>query len=285
MRIGLATSSDVPDWEVDDRPLHEALQARAVDLHHPVWDDDAVDWDAFDAVLIRTTWDYMERQEEFAAWAERVPRLLNPAHIVRWNTHKSYLRDLPSHHVAPTIWLFKGDTFDLSELPEGRHFIKPQVGATARETLRFVPGDPRAQAHLDRLLTTEDVMVQPYLSKVETEGEVSAIFIDGAISHCVRKIPNPGDYRVQDDFGAKDEPTTFSPAQRALAMNVWDRLFPHLLYGRVDLLALDDGTPVVTEVELVEPSLFFRHGPGAAERLADALLARVPSLRQGTGNP
>ena len=89
MRIGLATCRDLPDWEVDDRPLHDALTARGVDLHHPVWDDPTVDWDAFDAVLIRTTWDYMERQEEFAAWAERVPRLLNPAHIVRWNTHKS----------------------------------------------------------------------------------------------------------------------------------------------------------------------------------------------------
>ena len=279
MRIGLATCRDLPDWEVDDRPLHLALAARGVDVVQPVWDDPTVDWNGFDAVLIRTTWDYMERQEQFVAWAESVPRLYNPAHIVRWNTHKSYLQSLPVAWVAPTTWLAKGEGFDLSGL-RGRHFIKPQVGATARETLRFDPGDLDAQTHLDRLLKTEDVMVQPYLSRVETEGEVSAVFIDGQISHRIRKIPPPGDYRVQDDFGATDEPAAFTDEQEALALGVWNRLHPELLYGRVDLLALDDGTPVVTEVELVEPSLFFRHGPKAADALADALLARVRSNRQ-----
>ena len=188
MRLGLATCRDLPDWEVDDRPLHERLLARGVELEHPVWDDGTVDWTDYDAVLIRTTWDYMERREHFVAWAEAVPRLYNPAHVVRWNTHKSYLKDLHAHHIAPTSWFARGSTFDLSSLEGGMHFIKPQVGATARETLRFQPGDPSAQEHFDRLVAQEDVMVQPYLSRVETEGEVSAIFIDGELSHRVRKI-------------------------------------------------------------------------------------------------
>ena len=277
MRIGLATCRDLPDWEVDDRPLHEALLARGVFLEHPVWDDGTVDWTAYDAVLIRTTWDYMERRERFVAWAETVPRLYNPAPVVRWNTHKSYLKDLHPHHIAPTSWFDRGGTFDLSSLEGGTHFIKPQIGATARETLRFQPGDPSAQAHFDRLVAREDVMVQPYLSRVETEGEVSAIFIDGELTHRVRKIPPPGDYRVQDDFGAVDEPTAFNVAQEELVHEVLGLLRKDILYARVDLLALDDGTPVVTEVELVEPSLFFRHGPTAAEKLADALIRRVQS--------
>ena len=273
MRIGLATCASLPAWEVDDHALHQALLERGVDLVRPVWNDPMVDWTSFDAVLIRTTWDYMERREEYLAWADRVPRLFNPADVVRWNTHKSYLRRLAPNHIAPTIWLSKGDGLDLGAL-SGAHFIKPQVGATARETLRFQPGDPAAQAFLDRLLAVEDAMVQPYLSRVETEGEVSAIVIDGVVSHRVRKIPQPGDFRVQDDFGGRDEPTTFTDAQERVLRAVLERLPSSLLYGRVDLLALDDGTPVVTEVELVEPSLFFRHAPAAASALADALLRR-----------
>lgn len=244
-----------------------------MEVVQPVWDDLMVDWTDFDAVLIRTTWDYMDRRDRYLRWAEGVPRLFNSAEVVRWNTHKSYLRRLAPQHIAPTTWLSQGQDFDLSTL-RGTHFIKPQVGASARETLRFEPGDPQAQAWLDRLLAVEDVMVQPYLARVETEGEVSAIVIDGVISHRVRKIPNPGDFRVQDDYGARDEPTAFTDSQERVVTEVLQRLPSELLYARVDLLALDDGTPVVTEVELVEPSLFFRHAPQAADALAEALLRR-----------
>jgi len=235
-----------------------------------------VDWATFDAVLIRTTWDYQEKRDAFVAWAERVPvPLHNPADIVRWNTHKSYLRELESRGVpiVPTEWLTTGTRPDISSLCAKRGwrraFIKPCVGATARETLRFDAGDPRAQAHAERLLAREDLMLQPYLSRVETEGEVSAIFINGEMTHGVRKIPVKGDYRVQDDFGAKDHAIDFPDP--ALAKRTIDAVGRRLLYGRADFLIADDGLKL-TELELVEPSLFFRHGAHAAERLAEAIL-------------
>jgi hypothetical protein len=112
---------------------------------------------------------------------------------------------------------------------------------------------------------------------VLARGEWSAIFVDGAITHCVRKVPVPGDYRVQDDFGAKDAPYAPTPAERALAeraMAAVERRFGRLLYGRTDFLWDDAGGCVLTELELVEPSLFFRHGPAAAPAMVAALLRR-----------
>jgi hypothetical protein len=287
MRIGLATSSDVPDWEVDDQPLHRALERAGADVVHPVWNDPVVDWAAFDAVLIRTTWDYHVQRDAFVAWAERASSetlLLNSASVIRWNTHKSYLRRLEERGLTTleTLWLSPGDEVDLRRECEARGwaraFIKPQVGATARGTLRFDATDEglaRACEHVSMLLPTEGLMVQPYIESVETHGEVSAIFIDGEHTHGVRKIPVAGDYRVQDDHGASDEPYAFgveelAPFRAFLADSPDD-----LLYARFDLLRHPDGSLRLIELELVEPSLFFRHGEEAAERLAAALLSRA----------
>lgn len=319
MRIALATCSNLPDWEVDDRPLVTALERRGVEVAEPVWDDSAVDWSRFDACLIRTTWDYMERPDEYLAWAERVAavtRLFNPPGAVRWNLHKRYLRDLEERRIptVPTVWLPRGSRPEIADILAERGwrraFLKPTVGATARETLRFDAdreGVARAQAHADRLLPSEGLMLQPYLARVETEGERSAIFFqissqDGsgrlALSHAVVKRPVPGDYRVQDDFGATDAPVTLEPRELEVARataalveraGLWNAGEPgdgdRLLYARVDLLRGDpqrdgespDGeTEVfVSELELVEPSLFFRHAPEAAEALTGALLRRL----------
>jgi glutathione synthase/RimK-type ligase-like ATP-grasp enzyme len=281
--IALATCATVPDWEIDDRVFHAALAARDIDARRCVWDDPAVDWTSFDLVLIRTTWDYQEKREAFVAWAQRIPvPLQNPAAIIEWNTHKAYLRDLEARGVpiVPTEWLACGTTPDIASLCEGRGwpraFLKPCVGATSRETLRFDVGDPAAQRHADRLLAHEDVMLQPYLSTVETEGEVSAIFIDGELTHAVRKVPVPGDYRVQDDFGAKDYPIAFPDV--ALAKRTVDAAGSALLYARADFLIADERL-LLTELELVEPSLFFRHGRHAADRLAQAISERLYGRR------
>src|SRR5262245_15346280 len=282
MRLALATCTTVPDWEVDDRSFHAALAARRIDAPQVSWDDRNVDWSAFDAVLIRTTWDYQEKRSAFVAWAEQltVP-LYNPADIVRWNTHKFYLRDLEARGVpiVPTEWLLRGTHPDIASLCRARGwrraFLKPCIGATARETIRFEAGDPAAQAHAARLLAHEDLMLQPYLARVETEGELSAVFIDGQLTHGVRKVPVPGDYRVQDDFGAKDYLIDFPDV--GLARRTIEAAGSGLLYGRADFLIADDGLQL-TELELVEPSLFFRHCRNAADLLADAL---VRLLRDG----
>lgn len=295
MKIALVTCSDLPGWEKDDHPLHAELQGRGVAFEQPAWDGD-VDWSSYDAALIRTTWDYMPRRDAFVAWAEatqQVTRLFNPAEVIRWNTHKGYLRDLAARGVpiAPTLWAEPGETLDvakaISEQGWSRGFIKPVVGACAVGTLRFdadEAGLQRAQAHVDAMLAGgEGVMLQPYLAQVEVKGELSAIVFDGEISHAVQKIPVPGDYRVQDDHGASDHPVTLDEGQRELFLSVMTEahaLAPGLkgaplLYARVDVMWDDDDALCVTELELVEPSLFFRHGPDGAKLLVDALVRRI----------
>lgn len=309
MHLALPTCANLPDWEVDDRPLVAALEARGAAVSEPAWDDPGVDWSGFDACLIRTTWDYMERPAEYLAWAEhagRVSRLFNPPGAVRWNLDKRYLRDLADHGIptVPTVWLPKGTELGptgvdlpalLAEKGWERAFLKPMVGATARETLRFEAtpeGLARARAHLERLLPAEGMMLQPYLPRVEREGERSGIFFQGEdgrleLSHGVVKVPVPGDYRVQDDFGASDAPVELTRREREVAgaavtaverPGLWrgdGSDDEGLLYARVDLLRGDGDEVYVSELELVEPSLFFRHHPAAAERLAEALLRRL----------
>jgi glutathione synthase/RimK-type ligase-like ATP-grasp enzyme len=288
VRVALATCANLPDWEVDDRPLFAALDARGVAWDRPVWDDPAVDWSAYDGVLVRTTWDYMERLDAYVAWADRVARvtrLHNPASVVRWNTRKTYLGALEALGVpiAPTVWLTSPEPLAPILATRGweRGFLKPVVGATARETCRFVAEDlALAQAHADRVLQREALMLQPYLRSVEDDGELSVIVIDGVPSHAVRKIPVPGDYRVQDDFGAKDVRIDLPDDLAALAAQALGAASlllggEPLLYGRVDALRGDDGRLVLNELELVEPSLFLRHAPEAADRLIAAWLDRL----------
>lgn len=289
MRIALATCSDLPDWEVDDRPLHAALEARAVDLSQPAWDDPDVDWASFDAVLIRTTWDYHHRREEFVSWCRKaaaLTRFFNPASVVEWNTHKSYLKTFADHGIptVDTIWLEQGAEIDLAaecaQRGWSRAFIKPVIGANAAGTLRFdvhAEGLAAAAAHIAEHLPASPLMIQPYIATVESHGEVSAIFLDGRFTHGVRKVPVPGDYRVQDDHGASDEPWEFTEAELAPLKAYLERSEDDLLYARFDMLQDAEGQLRLIELELVEPSLFFRHGPGAAEVLAEGLLRRARS--------
>jgi hypothetical protein len=292
VQIALATCSSLPGFEVDDLPLRRAFEARGAVVVEPCWDDASIEWERFDAVLIRTTWDYMDRCEEFVAWAMRVSkltRLHNSAEVARWNTNKSYLRQFEEAGIPtiPTVWIQKGSTPDLLDLVceqnWKRAFLKPTVGASASGTLRFdcdEEGVRSATNHLEGLLGEQSFMLQPYMQTVESQGELSAIFVDGKLTHGVRKVPVPGDYRVQDDYGATDGAYEFRDRELELASQVVAIACQHLgedslLYARVDFLFGEAGDLLLNELELVEPSLFFRHAPYAAKILADGLLARL----------
>lgn len=292
MQIGLATCSSLPEWEIDDQPLVEALQRRGVRVHHPAWDDASFDFTTLDACLVRTTWDYEHRRDRFVKWAKatagHIP-FFNHPDVIEWNTHKSYLKDLAQAGVPsiPTEWIEQGEVVELAEVLSNRGwtrgFLKPVVGSTARGTFRFQNDDDslqQAQTFLAERLAVESMMVQPYLKRVESGGEESIMIVDGEITHAVRKIPVPGDYRVQDDFGASDEPMEPDPAEAKLACRIMEIVaqrfdIDRLLYGRVDLLRDETGAPLLNELELVEPSFFFRHGSHAGDAIASAILARL----------
>ena len=286
MKLALASCRSLFAWEVDDRPLHRVLQARGVAFDQPAWDEPGVDWGAYDAVLVRTTWDYTERPAAFRAWTEAVEgrtRLFNAGPILRWSAHKAYLADLEAAGVSVVPTAYVDEPVDLAELLAERGweraFLKPVVGASASGTRRLgAEVGPEDQAHLEALVAGGGAMVQPYRSSVEARGERSLLLVEGALSHAVHKLPRPGDYRVQDDHGATDRATApreaeLDQARRALA-HVAERFGEAPLYARADFLEGPEG-PELCELELVEPSLFLRHRFAAAEDLAGALLARL----------
>jgi glutathione synthase/RimK-type ligase-like ATP-grasp enzyme len=279
----------MPTGDGDDLPLVKALADLGFDAAMVPWDQPGIDWAQFDATVIRATWDYTTRREEFLTWAASVPRLYNPAPVVLANSDKTYLAELAAAGL-PVVDTRIAPPGSEPELPEAGEFIlKPSVGAGSRGVGRFDADRPgaaqQAREHLEALHTIgRTVLVQPYLDAVDTAGETALIFFDGVFSHAVRKGPmlqpgtrHPVDSRalyIEENISAREP----SPAELAVAERVVEHagagLSENLLYARVDLLPGPDG-PVLVELELVEPSLFLLHADGAAERLAAAIQARV----------
>lgn len=301
-RLAVATCAQLPDLDPDDLPLRAALHERGVPTDVVVWDDPTVDWSAYPHVLIRSTWDYTDRPAQFADWTRRVERtstLLNPADVVAWNIDKTYLRDLEQRGIpiVPTIWLDPERNLDARAIHTrfpafGDFVIKPTVSAGSRDTGRYdagqTPSRSLAITHAKNLLAVgRRVMLQRYLTQVDTQGESALVYVDGEFSHAVRKAPLlEGPYRAGEKEGVLTrervlESRDVSERERALGDLVvaeLGKVFPDrapLLYTRVDLIPDDEGVPVVLEVELAEPSLYFDHAPGAVERFAQAVAARL----------
>jgi glutathione synthase/RimK-type ligase-like ATP-grasp enzyme len=279
----------MPTGDGDDLPLVQAL----TDLGHQVsmvpWDRPGVDWAAFDATVLRATWNYTLRRADFLAWVGSVPRLYNPAPVVLPNTDKAYLAELADAGlpVVPTRLVPPGTELELPE--SGEFVLKPSIGAGSRGVGRFDAGRPgahqQAREHAEQLHAAgRTVLVQPYLDGVDTAGETALVFFDGVFSHAARKGPMlQPDARHQVAGGALFIEENISPREPSEAeLSVAERVFKHanaelaenLLYARIDLLPGPDG-PVVVELELIEPSLFLLHADGAADRFAAAISARV----------
>ncbi len=277
--VALATCAAAAGLEKDDLQVIESLRRRGLDAVHVPWDDHGVDWSSFRLVIVRSTWDYPRRRQEFLAWAEKLPRVLNPASILRWNTDKHYLDDLARAGlpVIPTRFLDPGDVFG----PQSTLFVvKPAVSCSAQDTARYGPGDlPTASAHVRRLHEEgRTAMIQPYLPEVATKGEINVIFLGGSYSHAVRRWALPTDLPTDrvGSGGRLAQPLAIeghaaTPAERALAEEVLSRVpggRSGLLYGRVDLAPGPRGEWLILEVELTEPALFLQFSQGGAERLA-----------------
>lgn len=280
--IALATAEDWPDLDPDDHGLLDALRRRGLDPEPAVWSDPDVDWGAFQLCLIRSVWDYFHRLPEFLEWVDRAGAAVamwNPPGTLRWNAHKSYLRDLEARGVPviPTAWIERGGRPDLGEvlarLGWEDAILKPTVAGGSLGLHRV--GDlEAAQAHLDGLLRRGDAMVQPFLPSI-AGGEVSIVCIDGRPSHAVRKTPRAGDIRVQPEHGGRVEAARPAPEEAEVAERVLAALELPALYARVDLVRGAGGEPLLIELECIEPRLFLAQDAGAAERMADAVAGRV----------
>lgn len=277
MRFALATCVDLPEPDGDAVPLLEALRRRGHAAETLAWDDPAATPSGFDAIVLRATWNYHLQPGRFLCWARRMARsslLVNPLPAVRWNLHKRYLAELETRGVpiVPTAWVRRQRRASLRGILAQHGWedvvVKPAVSAASFATRRFRRSEAAAgEAFLLEQAGRRDMMVQPYLRSVDDVGERAVIWIDGAVTHVVRKTPR---------FAGADESVALDAAPDAAERRIVEAaLVPwrdRLLFARVDLMRDAGGHPLVSEVELIEPSLFFPLCAEALERCADALV-------------
>lgn len=284
MKLALVTAIAAFGLDEDLEPLRAACAEAGIEASIVAWDDMTVSWARFDAALLRSPWDYVDRLPEFLAWCDRTAKhtaLWNPPEVVRWNTDKRYLGELAARGlpVIESHFLAPGD--DPSTLPDLEEFVvKPTVGAGSRDAQRYLRSDRSAAiAHAKRLLDQgRHVLVQPYLKAVDEQGETALLFFEGQFSHAIRKAPllTRGQAPTSALFKAESiQPRQPSAAERDVATRVLAALpFETLAYARVDLLPSESG-PQLLELELTEPSVFLPYGEGAAARFAAVLAARL----------
>lgn len=282
--IALATSEEFPDLEPDSQLLLPALAERGIEVRPVVWTDPTADWSAFDMVVIRSTWDYFHRAGEWAAWLDRVEvtgtPMLNPLRMIRWNSHKSYLQQLSAAGVpvVDTVMTQGSAPVGLEDLMAGAGWddaiVKPAIDGGASGLFR-VSDVPDAQARFEALRARGDVLVQPFLPSIVTEGELSLFYFGGELSHTVVKRPKPGDIRVQPEHGGAYELVGPTSEMIQVAARVFDAIDDDLLYARVDLVRAPDNTLRLIELEVIEPRLWLELDPAAPGRFADALAARL----------
>jgi len=264
--------------EVRDRMV-APLAAEGARVESRPWVEEPTDLRPFDLVLPLVTWGYHRAHDQWVRrcreWRTLDVRILNPPSVLEWNADKLYLERLYElgAPVIPTVFVDRVAEADLAALA-GRFgsevlIVKPQVSASAYQTLRVRPGDPLAGAPDGR------AMVQPYLDAVEGEGELSLIFFSGAFSHAIRKVAAPGDFRVQPEWGGRisayDPPADVRAAAEAILAAVEEPL----LYARVDMVRDASGRPMLMELELVEPDLYLGFDPLAGAGFARAVRAAV----------
>ncbi len=266
----------MPKADPESDLLIAALRARGVAVDLRPWGE-GVDWSAVPLVVVRTPWDYTMRRAEFLAWVHAtadVTRLVNPAKVIDWNSHKGYLLDLAAAGVPVVDTVLVRQAATQSTMDDalrrypGEVVVKPAVSAGARRTVRAPAGSRQAGEHLAELVATGDALVQPMREEVLTEGEVSLVYFAGEFSHAVRKVPAPGDYRVHEYHGGRVLPHEPTGAQLAVGAAALAAAPGDTTYARVDLVRLAD--PAVMELELIEPELFLRHADAAA-RYAEVL--------------
>lgn len=283
-RIAIATCAAYGELKVDDRLLGEALESRGAEALPVVWDGAQPRWQSFDLCLVRSTWDYHDKHEEFLAWTREVAgatTLHNPADLIAWNSDKTYLRELGERGVptVATVWVDRGSDADVEAIlaREGweEAVIKPVVDLGAKNLHRVRAGAGTAKDALAATLSRGAAMVQPFLPSLEEEGELSLIFIDGSFGHAVRKRPASGDFRVQSIWGGTAEEAGASTDHLEVAKRALAHLDEPPLYARVDLVTGPDGSPCLIELELIEPNLYLSTSGTAAMALADAALKRL----------
>jgi len=279
--VALVTSEAFADLYEDDRLLVPALADLGIASQPTVWSDGSIDWASFDALVMRSPWDYFEHAAPFRSWLDgRIAEgilLCNPREILDWNFDKRYLQDLARAGVAlvPTICIAPREKADIAALARSRGWddivVKPTIGGGGYRVLRFrLEEIGRHAAEIARTLEDRGVLVQPFLPEIQSGGELPLLFFDGVYSHAVCKRPKAGDYRVQFQYGGTDEDVSVSEEIVAQARVCIDNAPAPTVYARVDGV-IQDGSFLLMELEIFEPLMFLGRHPEAPARFARAI--------------
>lgn len=244
------------------------------------WNRSRVNWSQFEAVVIRSPWDYQKQPELFLKVLEEIEAsgtaLFNPLEICRWNLNKSYLRDLERKGVfiIPTLWQDSMELADFDrwqrELNSDRLVVKPTIGANADDTFVLSAVGLDVVEKAVEVFTAKPLMVQPFVSSIQTTGEYSLFYFGGEYSHAISKLPKAGDFRVQEEHGGQINAVDPSPELMTRGQQVLDQLGETLLYARVDFVIWHE-QPALIEVELIEPSLYFAYSAESPQKFANSL--------------
>ena len=270
---------------VEDRLVYHALEELGLKTLRLAWDDMFFDWSSTKSVLFRTTWDYFDRFDEFSEWLEIVSKqttLLNSEALIRWNIDKHYLLDLQNKgiHIAESHFIEQGAKVTLEQLHDILNWketvLKPCISGAARHTYRLdVENFQKHESIFQKLIAKEAMMLQPFQYQIVNKGEVSMMVFNGNFSHAILKKAKAGDFRVQDDFGGSIQ--DYTPSENEIifaeaAVNACNEL---PIYARVDIFEDNEGRIALSELELIEPELWFRSHPEAAKLLARAIKEKM----------
>ncbi len=304
-RIAFVTAIVSAALDEDMSPLLTACARAGLTAEVRAWDDFTVSWSRYDAVVVRSPWDYHTRLPEFLRWCERVDRvstLLNPLPVLRWNTDKHYLADLvaqgvavvPTRFVEPDAEPLPSLQAFLAEFADAAEFVvKPAVSVGSADTQRYRREQEFAAAnHIGRLLDAgRSAMLQPYLDAVDVHGETALLYFDGRFSHAIRKVAllklneaGLDHAQVPESIAAREPGADEVQLGETVLAAARTRIGVVPLYARVDLIRDAAGRPCLLELELAEPSLFFDRAPGAADRFLEALLSRIDARVTGPGD-
>jgi glutathione synthase/RimK-type ligase-like ATP-grasp enzyme len=284
-RLALITFGGLPQGTESERLMLPHLAAAGIQTEIVDWRSADRDFSKFDLIVLRSCWDYHLRVSEFIDWLQRVAQatpVLNAADTVLWNYNKFYLQEVEALgvEIAPTIFVNDTGRIASSEWHQIRSWnksvVKPAVSASAHKTWLFESGAVPDEAELKSKMEGEPFLIQQYIPEIQTEGEISFVYIDGVFSHAVLKRVAAGDFRVQKEHGGSTE--LFHPDSTLLAQaNQIAATVPQVrdsLYCRIDAIARG-GKLVLMELELIEPELFSGLAEGAAEKFANAIARRV----------
>ena len=278
------------DWYIDqvileDKLLLDELSNNNLKVCKKSWDDPNFDWTTAKYSIFRTTWDYFDRFEEFFNWIEKTKNktnFINSYKTIKWNIDKHYLIELSKNgiNIAPTIYMEQGEKISLEKLFNLTKWenvvLKPAISGAARHTYKINrKNNLKYEEIFQKLISKESMLFQEYLDNITKQGEISLIMIGGEYTHAVKKVAKSGDFRVQDDHGGTVEKYNATESEISFANQCLDKCPFNPVYARVDIVYDNNNLVSLSELELIEPELWFRNCKKSVEKLSTFIIEKL----------